>query len=129
MLDGIITATELEKQLLERYFSKEETEDGAYLNEINYFIAKDKDIEYEYILKCDYMEKIALGKENMHGVNELDMLEDRDGPKIMKKGEISEEAKEMREKLEAARKNKDADLLGSLIFDAECEDMAEMIDL
>ena len=35
----------------------------------------------------------------------------------------------MKMQLEQATKNKDADLIGSLIFDAECEEMSEMIDL
>lgn len=91
---------------------------------MNYFVRRDLEAEATYMHKCHFMERVAFGQEKETAEPEMP---EKDGPQLFK--EISKEAIEIREKLDAARKNKDADELGSLIFDAECEDMAEMIDL
>ena len=123
MLDSVISQPELETHLLERYYSTDGSDEGDYLGELNFFITFQDDPDY--LEKSHFMEALALGKD----IKEQDEEEinDTDGPKMMQN--LTDEAKEMREKLESARKAKDPDLLGSLIFDAECDEMGEMIDL
>ena len=62
------------------------------MNELNYFVNKNVETEAEYMVKCDFMEKMAYGKEIQD--DKKDEWKPKDGPKLSKN--ISKEAIEIR---------------------------------
>jgi len=82
--------------------------------------------EYEqaYLEEGSKLEAIALGEMAKEVADKLD----NDGPTKMK-GVISPQALDFISKLEDARLRKDAEELSNLVFDADCDGLANEIDL
>ena len=72
-------------------------------------------------VKDDFVEKLDLEK------NEITPKEEQIEPHQFPV--TTPEAKTMLTNLENARKNKDSELLSNLVFDADCENMGDQIDL
>lgn len=82
------------------------------------------DYEKQYLDEGTKLEAIALGEVAKQVADKLD----NDGPS-KKISSPSALAQDFITKLEAARKRKDAEELGNLCFDADCEGLSNEIDL
>ena len=113
-------------------FSHDDEDSTAFLNDVNIFPrspGKEKNIEvdeYEqaYLEEGARLEAIAFGEIAQEVADKLD----NDGPTKMS-GVISSEALDYISKLEDARQRKDAEDMSNLVFDADCEGLANEIDL